>query len=692
MFICKICNKEFKNIAALVSHISNPKLSCKITSKDYYDKFLRKENEGICQFCGKETLFCGLIKGYPNNTCKHCRNKKPEAKILRSKKYEIKKENKKIESGYYDLSEQCEICKENGEIKKFKSKQGLSKHISHIHSEVGIKNYYDKYLKKDREGICKISGKETTFLGLIDGYCEYKGKGTNSKDQEIKLIKEQTIFKNYGVLHPCYVNAKERILKQKETVNKRIDLKNERSKLLNILRILSIDKSNKLQCQICGKNINNFTSISVHIHKKHHLLIKKYYDMFFKKEGEGICPISNLETNFCNLERGYNKYHISFITFTDEIKNGSKKSQLEYIHNKIRSFQSSFQVELFDIDKIENIGDKTKIKCLICNNIYENRFTNLMIGFGKCPKCFPNDNTKSKPEIDLLDNIKSLIPNEEILNNYKGLIKNPNTGNNLEIDIYIPNKNFAIEFNGLYWHSEQVAGKDAENKHLIKWNECKNKNVQLIQIFEDEWTNKKEIILSMIKHKLGYNSNKVIYARKCIIKEIDSNIKNNFLENNHIQGKDLSKIKLGAFYNNELISVMTFGLGNISRGGNPYDLTSWELSRFVSKKEYKIIGIAGKLLEYFKRNYDWKNIYSYADLRFSNGNLYKKLGFELIKQNSPNYFYVDTRLFKRIHRYNLRKLPSEPKDVPEWKLRYDQGYYRIWDCGNLKFNMTNNKI
>ena len=176
-------------------------------------------------------------------------------------------------------------------------------------------------------------------------------------------------------------------------------------------------------------------------------------------------------------------------------------------------------------------------------------------------------------------------------------------------------------------------------------------------------------------------SDKKIYGRKCTIEEISANIKNEFLDKFHIQGKDTTKIKLGAFYNNELISVMTFGQGNISRGGDPSKPLIWELSRFATK--YHIIGIAGKLLKYFQRNYSWETIYSYADLRYSNGNMYYKLGFSLKHQSSPTFFYLKDS--KRIHRYNLRKRSDEPKDIPEWKLRSDEGYYRIWDCGHLKF-------
>jgi hypothetical protein len=134
---------------------------------------------------------------------------------------------------------------------------------------------------------------------------------------------------------------------------------------------------------------------------------------------------------------------------------------------------------------------------------------------------------------------------------------------------------------------------------------------------------------------------------------------------------------------------MTFSNGNISRGGKPENKLSFELNRFCTKKDYRVIGIASKLLTYFKRNYIWEEIYSYADLRWSDGSLYYKLGFSKISQSNPNYFYVKETT--RIYRYSLRKRIDEPVDIPEWRLRLDEGFYRIWDCGSLKFSLKNVK-
>jgi DNA-directed RNA polymerase subunit RPC12/RpoP len=315
-------------------------------------------------------------------------------------------------------------------------------------------------------------------------------------------------------------------------------------------------------------------------------------------------------------------------------------------------------------------------RCLRCGGEFSQTWNEIQDGGYLCPNCYPRTTGFSLIEKEIINFLKKNI-NINIIENSRHIIPPK------EIDIYLPDYNLAIEFNGLYYHSE-LFNKD-KNYNLNKTNECKEKGIRLIHIFEDEWLFKKDIVKNRLMYILNNSKNKKINARDCIIKEVDPKTKNEFLETFHLQGKDTSKIKLGAFYNNELVSVMTFSLGSISKGSklNP---SIWELSRFASNYNYHIPGIASKLLTYFKRNYNWKEIFTFADKRWSEGNLYYKLGFEHLYDNEPSYWYINQ--LKRIHRFNLRKKEYEPKNITEWKLRYVQGYYRIWDCGNMKFSLT----
>jgi len=297
----------------------------------------------------------------------------------------------------------------------------------------------------------------------------------------------------------------------------------------------------------------------------------------------------------------------------------------------------------------------------------------------RCPKC--NEIGVSKQELWLFDFIRSIYSG--IMLQHDRSIISP-----YELDIIIPAKKIAIEYCGLYWHSE-LQGKD-RNYHLNKLKACEEKGYSLITIFEDEFINNKEIVFSRLKNILGNINLKTIYARNCQIKEITTNQVRSFCEQNHLQGYYGSNIKLGAFYDNKLVSIMTFSKPSIAKGVRNYKGDVWELSRFCSKINYRVIGIASKLLKYFERNYSWNEIFSYADRRWSGGNLYEKLGFNFVRETQPNYWYLKGQ--NRIHRFALRKTKEDSKDQTEWEIRKAKGYNRIWDCGNLKYQKSNISI
>lgn len=295
---------------------------------------------------------------------------------------------------------------------------------------------------------------------------------------------------------------------------------------------------------------------------------------------------------------------------------------------------------------------------------------------------FSNIQNQSKEETELIDFIKSIYKGE-ILTSVR-TIANPH-----EIDIYLPELKIAIEYNGLYWHSE--ANNIGKYYHINKTQKCKEKNIRLIHIFSDEWLGKKDIVKNKLSFILGLNQKTKIYARKCIIKEIkDTKIKKEFLEKNHIQGNDKSKIKLGLYYNETLVAIMTFSNPRIALGGKPHT-NKWELSRYATSEH--IIGGASKLLKYFIKNYKPQEIYSYSDIRWSdsNNNMYLKLGFKYIHDSQPGYYYTKNYT-ERLHRFNFRKNRLKfmgVKDLTktEEEITKELGYYRVWDCGVSKYEL-----
>lgn len=286
-----------------------------------------------------------------------------------------------------------------------------------------------------------------------------------------------------------------------------------------------------------------------------------------------------------------------------------------------------------------------------------------------CPRCA---HSVSKPEQGIFDYISSI---------YKGTIVQSDRSilDKKELDIYIPDKQLAIEFNGLRWHSEEM-GK-LRNYHLNKTNECLEKGIQLIHIFEDEWLEKSQIVKSRIKHLLGRTPGS-IFARKCIIKEISNELASKFINKYHIQGNCSASIKLGLFYKNRLVAVMTFGKSRFNKKYN------WELLRYCTISNFNIIGGASKLLSCFRKSNEG-SIISYADKRWSKGNLYIQLGFKQLMDSTPNYFYFND--FKRYSRVSFQKHKLEnkldifDKNLSEYENMLANGYSRIWDCGNKVF-------
>ena len=254
-----------------------------------------------------------------------------------------------------------------------------------------------------------------------------------------------------------------------------------------------------------------------------------------------------------------------------------------------------------------------------------------------------------------------------------------------ELDIFVDNKNIAIEHNGIFWHSESN-GKD-KNYHLNKTIQCQEKGIQLIHVFESEWLEKQEIVKSIIAAKLGKFKTR-LFARNCAVREIDNDIKNSFLNENHSQGEDKSTINIGLFYNTELVSVMTFGN---SRYNKKYE---YEMHRFCTKIGYQIIGGASKLWSYFVKNHNPKSVITYADRRYSDGTFYEKIGFKKIGISKPNYFYFKntSMLLSRLkfQKHKLKNiLESFNPELTEWDNMQLNGYDRIWDCGNYVFGWKN---
>lgn len=320
------------------------------------------------------------------------------------------------------------------------------------------------------------------------------------------------------------------------------------------------------------------------------------------------------------------------------------------------------------------IGSSHKIE-LVCPvhgdfKIYANGVKN-----HKCQKCSKKYDI---PQNEIFDFIKNFYE-DAIPNNRK--VIGPK-----EVDIFVPSLNLAIEYCGLHWHNEDSPEPRLKNYHIAKTNQCQNTGVRLITIFEDEWLERKNQVKNFLLSVL--NKNEInIFARKTEIKEVSTIEAKNFLEINHIQGSTNSIKAFGLYYREELVGIITGNKHHRQGHDNVFIL-----NRLAFKHNVNVVGGSSKLLkklaEYAKNN-KYTKILSWSDNRWSEGNVYKSLGFYLAGELGPDYNYTYKQ--KRISKQSCQKKHLIKKGAignTESEMAKSLGYSRIWDCGKKRWELS----
>jgi len=380
-----------------------------------------------------------------------------------------------------------------------------------------------------------------------------------------------------------------------------------------------------------------------------------------------------------NLE----KYKVEYFSKTEKFKEKIRKINLKKfgVDNYKKSEESKLNTKLGQHPNyIKYINEGLSLFKCDLNKDHEfeihiyNFLSRVNYNIPLCTICYPIGDQKSIKEKILLEYIKSIY-NGEIISGYR---------DGIEIDIYLPELKLGIEFNGLYWHSNKFK---ESNYHLNKLNWFKGKGIDIKFIYEDDFNTNLDIIKSQISNWLGITDNK-IYARKTELKQVISvDEYKNFLNKNHIQGFVPSKLVYGLYYQNQLVSLMSFDKkeGRLNMSDN-----EWNLNRFCNLLNTNVIGGASKLLNYFIKTNNPKRIISYADKDWSNGNLYFTLGFTLVNESKPDYKYVIDGLRKSKQNFTKAKLSKLGHDISltESKIMENLGINKIYDCGKMKFELT----
>lgn len=506
---------------------------------------------------------------------------------------------------------------------------------------------------------CKTIKSEVTSL-------EKYGTRNPMQSDKIKDRLKESLLEKYGVDH--YSKTEEWLEKYKKTSLEKYGVDNifKSDKLKELSKKwMSSDKFNKKSKEtiLIKYGVDHYSKTDEYKEKSEETCNDKYGVSNYSKTKEYLDKV-----NHTNYER-YGGHPSKTDNFKKSIKGirerKTYKKYSELISEKYESI--SYKDELFELVH-KDCGEKINIQRGL---LYIRYKLDKMI----CTVCNPIGVYVSEFENEVCRYLDEC--NIQYIRNDKNIL------NGLELDIYIPDHNIAIEVNGIYWHSELFK---RSNYHINKTLKCKEIGINLLHIWEDDWAYKREIIKSIIRNRLGLIDNK-IYARKCEIRKVNTKEYKKFLCENHIQGYCSSSINIGLYYNNELISLMTFGFRKTN------NKKEYELIRFCNKLNTNVIGGSSKLFKYFLSNYEYVDIISYADISLFTGELYKKLEFISNGLSEPNYFWVGSDNIRK-HRYNFskRKLVNKgyDKDKTEVEIMHERGYYRVYSCGQERYVYSKN--
>jgi len=552
-----------------------------------------------------------------------------------------------------------------------------------------FKDYYHYTEGLTKEYFCNKCNKKRAKETCIKKY----GVENPMKSALVKDKLKQSLIDKYGVDH--YSKTEEYKLKFKETNLKKFGTENplQNSEIKEKIKQTNLDRYGVKYPQQSEeiRKKSDETNLEKYGFKKYSQSQEcknKIIENQFQKWGTYYSNTEEYKQKIkqTNLE----KWGFEYYTQTSEYKEKNRKISLEKWgvehYSKTDEFKNLVKSKRESLTKLryENlIGDEysiisyeNKLFSIFHKNCEKefqiNRdalYSRLNLEICLCTDCYPIDIQQSYMEIEMQDFLNNLFLTYEV--------KNKKILNGLELDIYFPEYNLAIEMNGVYWHSEIYVD---SNYHINKTLLCKEKGIQLLHIWEDDWKYKRNIIKSIILNKLSLIKTK-IFARKCQVKFVESKQARQFLDINHIQGFSPSQIKLGLFYDKELVSLMTFGW-RYTNGKKEY-----ELIRFCNKLNLNVIGAASKLFSYFIKNNQINEIISYADISLFNGAIYQKLGFKKIHLSEPNYFWVVSGVKKHRFNYNKKKLIKEGfnSNKTEVEIMHERGYYRVFSCGQEKW-------
>lgn len=711
--MCKLCGREFRPTS---------------TTQEYCNLPVKR----ICQVCGSEFEIKCTGEQYKVQTCStECQNK------IASKHRQLSYKSSHTRT--------CKLC--GKEFHPINNTQVVCEN-DHFRKCIVCGEEFKLNYRKDRNRAdLRVTCSEECLSALMKEQCAFKRP-------EIQEQIKHTMKERYGVEHPS--QNLELLEKQKSTMRERYgvefftqtgELYRERAVATNLERYGAewATQSKEVQSKM---QANSTEKYGVPFPMQNLEVQQHFVDSYREKTGYSY-PMQNPEVQEKSKQTNLDRYGVENYAQTDEFKEKFKETSLERYgtehpnqHPEIKakientclerygakSFAatpegqqkiSARMREIYGKDRYSQLPE-WKLKIMNqCNDIdewmrfisnpeqyianhYENRPT--------CRKIAADTGVNSSTVYDAIwrNNLTHLIRSsqsymeeelrdvlEELHINYR--IHDRQTISPYEVDIIIPEFKFGIECNPTGTHNSSIPYKGIEGNitppsyHKMKTDMCEKVGISLLHIFGYDWAHKRDVIMSMIKNRLKLSS-RTIYARKCKIVKVSGQDSIKFLNENHRQGAANSPVRLGLVYNDELVSLMTFGKmrGTIGTGSEDLD-DCWELVRFCSILNTSVVGGASKLFKCFIKEYSPQRVRSFSDRAHTTGNLYGTLEFKEVRRSSAGYVWVDVFNDRAYHRANAQKqnikrfLQDENIDLnkTEREIMVEHGFVQVFDSGTI---------
>lgn len=320
----------------------------------------------------------------------------------------------------------------------------------------------------------------------------------------------------------------------------------------------------------------------------------------------------------------------------------------------------SGELRLLDADGYENKRSSLLFECKQCGSRIRRSLHTLRYSPG-CPACAGHD---TKPQLELYSLVKGICAD--------AVSSDSSTISPLHLDVYVPSKKFAVEYNGLYWHSEKHR---TRSYHQKKSEACSARHISLLHIYADDWRDRRAIVESMIRHRLGVTSRRV-YARSCSVVQISAERRRAFFERCHLDGDVASKIAFGLELDGYLVATLSIR--------RPFH-TKWkncaEIARFATELDTVVVGGLSRLVKAvvsWARQNGYRRILSYVDGRVGEGYGYISAGFTKVGSTPPTFWWTDYH--ERFNRFNYRA--SKERGLTEQQIADEAGVVRIYGCQN----------